>query len=237
MDWLAFVGSILGGLIGGLFTFIGVKLTLRYEREKENKEALKKANEEKPRLEVIKYLNFDLTKNKKSSSSDCNVLLLAIKDFINDNGRARFFYNNEALEINNLVYVEYEFKNTGLTEIEDICISSNLPRYLSAINLEEREFYIKENILNYQAWSNKRYIKPGQSIKIKVFYIKEQIVKGSISYTLTIWLRDINGRYWQQNLGSPYNEVEKPIYSSRSQLFKQTNIDTAIECFKNPYLW
>ena len=29
MDWLAFAGSILGGLIGGLFTFIGVRLTIK----------------------------------------------------------------------------------------------------------------------------------------------------------------------------------------------------------------
>ncbi len=35
MDWLAFAGNILGGLIGGLFTYIGVRLTLNYEKEKE----------------------------------------------------------------------------------------------------------------------------------------------------------------------------------------------------------
>lgn len=46
MDWLAFAGSILGGLIGGLFTYFGVRLTLKYEREKEKKELLIKADAE-----------------------------------------------------------------------------------------------------------------------------------------------------------------------------------------------
>ena len=93
MEWLAFAGSVLGGLIGGLFTFFGVKLTLKHEKEKEEKEALIKAEENKPRLEVIKYSDFNATANKKSVNNDCNVLLLNIEKFEDDNGRARFFYN------------------------------------------------------------------------------------------------------------------------------------------------
>ena len=65
MDWLAFFGSILGGLIGGLCTFLGVRLTLKHEREKEFKEIQRKAVEDKPRLEVIKYLDFEATKSSK----------------------------------------------------------------------------------------------------------------------------------------------------------------------------
>ena len=29
MDWLGFAGSIVGGIIGGLFTFLGVKVTIK----------------------------------------------------------------------------------------------------------------------------------------------------------------------------------------------------------------
>ncbi|CRH46507.1 Uncharacterised protein [Chlamydia trachomatis] len=49
VDWLAFAGSILGGPIAGLFTYFGVRLTLKHEREKK-KEQLLKADAEKPRL-------------------------------------------------------------------------------------------------------------------------------------------------------------------------------------------
>lgn len=237
MEWLAFAGSILGGLIGGLFTFFGVKLTLKHEKEKEEKEALIKAEENKPRLEVIKYSDFNATANKKSVNNDCNVLLLNIEKFEDDNGRARFFYNKDALDNNKLIYVEFELKNTGLTEIEDVCIASNLPKNMSAIELERKEFYVNENLLNYEVWSNKRYIKPGKSIKIRIYYIKEQIISGLISYPLTIWLHDINGRYWEQNFGSPNNDVEKSRLSSRKHFIEQTDIDTAIECFRNPCMW
>ena len=29
MDWLGFLGSIISGIIGGLFTFLGVKVTIK----------------------------------------------------------------------------------------------------------------------------------------------------------------------------------------------------------------
>lgn len=64
--------------------------------------------------------------------------MLNINNFVNDNGRARFFYDEKALKDENLIFVEYELKNTGLTEISDICITENLPRNLSLIELERK---------------------------------------------------------------------------------------------------
>lgn len=237
MEWLAFAGSILGGLISGLFTFFGVKLTLKHEKEKKQKELLIRAEENKPSLEVIKYSDFNATANTKSVNNDCNVLLLNIEKFDDDKGRALFFYNKDALNCNKLMYVEFELKNTGLTEIEDVCVTSNLPKNMAAIELERKDFYINENLLNYEVWANKRYIKPGKSIKIRIYYIKEQIISDLISYPLTIWLHDINGRYWEQNFGCPNNDVEKSRLSNRKHFMEKTDIETAIECFRKPYLW
>ena len=106
-----------------------------------------------------------------------------------------------------------------------------------AIELERKEYYINENLLNYEVWANKRYIKPGKSIKIRIYYIKEQIISSLISYPLTIWIHDINGIYWEQNFGSPNNDVEKSRLSNRKHFMEQTDIETAIECFRKPYLW
>lgn len=238
MDWLAFAGSILGGLIGGLFTYFGVRLTLKHEMEKEKKEQILKADAEKPRLEIVKFLNFEETKHNRNVNNDCNVLMLDIKKFADDNGRARFFYDEQALKDENLQFVEYELKNTGLTEIADICITGNLPRNLSLIELERKETYITENFLNYEVWSNKRYIKPGQSLKLRIYYIKDQVMVSNLGTPIiTIWLNDVNGRYWSQLLASPNNQIEISRYIKYSEFRENINIDTAIECFRNPYLW
>ncbi len=238
MDWLAFAGSILGGLIGGLFTYFGVRLTLKHEMEKEKKKQILKADAEKPRLEIVKFLNFEETKHNRNVNNDCNVLMLDIKKFADDNGRARFFYDEQALKDENLQFVEYELKNTGLTEIADICITGNLPRNLSLIELERKETYITENFLNYEVWSNKRYIKPGQSLKLRIYYIKDQVMVSNLGTPIiTIWLNDVNGRYWSQLLASPNNQIEISRYRKYSEFRENINIDTAIECFRNPYLW
>ena len=229
MDWLAFAGSILGGLIGGLFTYFGVRLTLKHEMEKEKKEQILKADAEKPRLEIVKFLNFEETKHNRNVNNDCNVLMLDIKKFADDNGRARFFYDEQALKDENLQFVEYELKNTGLTEIADICITGNLPRNLSLIELERKETYITENFLNYEVWSNKRYIKPGQSLKLRIYYIKDQVMVSNLGTPIiTIWLNDVNGRYWSQLLASPNNQIEISRYRKYSEFRENINIDTAI---------
>ena len=238
MDWLAFAGSILGGLIGGLFTYFGVRLTLKHEMEKEKKEQILKADAEKPRLEIVKFLNFEETKHNINVNNDCNVLMLDIKKFADDNGRARFFYDEQALKDENLQFVEYELKNTGLTEIADICITGNLLRNLSLIELERKETYITENFLNYEVWSNKRYIKPGQSLKLRIYYIKDQVMVSNLGTPIiTIWLNDVNGRYWSQLLASPNNQIEISRYRKYSEFRENINIETAIEFFRNPYLW
>ena len=237
MDWLAFLGSIIGGLIGGLFTFFGVKLTIKHEKEKDIKEERQKINDTKPRLEIIKYLDFEQTKNSKEICDDCNVLALHIDKF-EISSQARFYYNNDALDDKNLIFVEYELKNTGLTEIEDICITSNLPKNMSLVYLKTRDFYINENLLNYDVWANKRYIKPGQSINIRVYFINEHIIYSNLGNPiLTVWLKDVNGRFWSQALDCPNNEIYNSINFKYIDFKNNIDIDTAIQCFRDPFLW
>ena len=237
MDWLAFAGSILGGLIGGLCTFAGVKLTIKHEKEKERREALEKANETKPRLEIVGFRDFSDTENDESYDPDCNVLALHIDGF-RDEGRARFFYDESAMEYKNLYFVEYELKNTGLTEISQICITSNLPKNMSVMELEKRGFYLKENLLNYDSWATKRYVKPGETMKLRAYFIKEKIIYSNHGNPIfTIWLHDVNGRVWYQTLNAPMVEIGLPISGTRKQFYETIDVTPAIECFRDPRQW
>ena len=60
------LASILGGLVGGLFTFLGVLITIAYERSKDTKEEMRRLKEKeeeqvkaRPRLEIQEYSFFD----------------------------------------------------------------------------------------------------------------------------------------------------------------------------------
>ena len=238
MDWLAFAGSVIGGLIGGLFTFFGVKLTIRHDEEKRRQEKIEKANKEKPRLEIISYKGFKDTAKIETINNDCNVLALGILDFKEIDGRACFFYNQDALDNKNLVFVEYQFVNDGLTEIDDICITSNLPRSMSLIMYERKETYINEHFLNYDVWCNKRNIKPKDTFCLRVYYVKDQIPTTILRIPeLIVWLRDVNGFVWEQILNAPTNEIETSKMSAGSKLRESRDIEKAIECFKKPIMW
>ncbi len=238
MNWLGFAGSVLGGLIGGLFTFIGVRMTIKHDDKKKQRERLEKANSEKPRLEIAQYHDFKETIKLKSENPDWNALVLRIVKFEEKDGRACFHYENSALDLNNLEFVEYELVNTGLTEIEDMCITCNLPKNVSVFELEKREFYLNNHLLNYEAWTNKRHIKPQQTIKLRVYYVKNQIVLSNIgSSVLTIWLRDVNGYYWSQSFSAPGQDLEISRMGSGKQLANCRDINTAIQCFRGKLPW
>ena len=238
MEWLGFAGSVLGGFIGGLFTYFGVKLTLRHDDEKKERERLEKINLEKPRLEIIKYRDFKETSKLKSQNSDWNILVLGIRNFEDKEGRAFFYYDEAALDSKNLEFVEYELVNAGITEIEDMCATCNLPKNVSIFELENREMHINNHFLSYEAWANRRYIKPKQTIKLRIYYIKGQTIISNIgSAVLTLWLRDTNGYLWSQSLFAPAEELEISKMGSRDDFKESRDIETAIKCFKGELPW
>ena len=235
MDWLAFAGSILGGLIGGLFTFFGVRLTIKHEDKKKKQELLEKAKIEKPRLEIISFKDFKATSKITNTNSDCNVLALGILDFKDIDGRAHIFYDENANDKKKLTFVEYEFVNSGLTEIKEICVTGNNMRFMSVVEYERKESFISNHLLNNDVWSNKRYIKPKDKFKLRVYYVnnKAQIAMPK----LTIWLEDVKGFLWSQILNTPNNEIEISTLNSLENLRNALDVRPALDCFRHPELW
>ena len=236
MDWLNFLGSILSGIIGGLFTFLGVKVTIDNDNKKRKKEEINKAIEKRPRFEIIDYKGFEVEKDKVENCFE--ITLLDIKDFYCDGGRACFNYDEKANNDKNYNCIEYQLKNTGMTEIVELCATSNLPKNMSVFAYEKKNFYIKNKMINYDVWADKKYIKPGQIITIRVHYLNDQVIYSNLGNpTITLWLTDINGRIWSQSFGCPDNEVGVPILNNINNFREQTSIETAIKCFKDPMLW
>ena len=238
MDWTSIISGLIGAVVGGLISLVGTLLTLRNKNSKEKRDKLERMNREKPRLEILSYRDFESTKNDVTLNNDFNVFAVGILGFSEKDGRAHFTYDKKAFNSNELVFVEYTLENTGLTEIMDICVSSNLPRTMSVFEYERKDFYLKEHLLNYDAWSNKRYIKPKGTINLRVYYINNQIPSSLLGgQELIVWLRDINGNTWVQTLNAPSNEIEISKLSSDLELRESTDIKKAIDCFRNPMLW
>ena len=234
MDWLGFAGSIVGGIIGGLFTFLGVKVTIKHDDDKKKRVEQKKILEEKPRLEVIEFKEVGKHRNTKS---DMDVICLAIKGFNKSDRRLEFTYDERALDKNNLVSCEYVLRNTGITEIDSVCLISNLPKNMSVIELRNAEFLVNGRFLNYEAWSDKRFIKSGEQIKLRVYFIEDQVITGLLSAPLGMYIQDVNGRYWHQPLFVPTKETDNSTLSSRKEMKSFADVESALKCFEGKEYW
>ena len=104
MDWLGFAGSILGGIIGGLFTYLGVKLTINHDNKKKQQEELKKAIDERPRLEVV---DFKEVGKHRSLKSDFDVICLNIQSVNKAANRLEFNYDETVSDIVNALKGSY----------------------------------------------------------------------------------------------------------------------------------
>ncbi len=231
------ITSILGGLIAGLFTFLGVKMTIKYENEKKKDEEYKNILENKPRLEISEFKAFE-DFFQENDNNTFGIAFLSIKNFSNSVGRAYFTYDKLASDSKNYIYVEYKLKNTGYTEIMNFCITTNLPKNTSIFNFQQKEFFINNNMLNYDVWGDVKYIKTGQEITIRVYYIKDKVVGSNLGNpSLTIWLIDVNNNWWEQKLDAPYNTIDTSYKSSQKNFKNCSDVRVAIECFNNPILW
>ena len=237
------IASILGGLVSGLFTFIGVFLTICYQRKKDKKEDKRiKENLEKeefkdrPRLEIVDF--YHESTFKEEENVDVGMLVCCIRKFKNIE-RAMFFYDEEITQKEKWVYAEYVLKNTGNTEINEICFSTNLPKNTSMFNTTTNENVLcyNNNFLNYKVFLNKN-VKPGQIIKIRVYFVSDKIVYSSFGNPLiSIWLSDVNKNIWIQDLDAPNNKLYNSRRTTKQNFYAYTSEDKAIECFIDPMKW
>lgn len=239
----AIIASVLGGLVSGLFTFLGVWLTIRHENKKALQEELKRQKEKeeqlfenRPRLEIMGYKK--LSKYSTTKKVDISLLLCGIKDYKNE-GRAMFYYDPEVIESENWVSVEYTLRNIGHTEISHIYFSTNLPKNTSIFGVEncENEMCYEKNFLNYSVILDKS-VKPKESFKLKICYVDKKIIVSNMgNATITIWMVDEKNNWWSQPLFAPENKIYNSIRSSHKEWKDYTDESKAIECFENPMLW
>ena len=235
------IASVLGGLVGGLFTFIGVLMTIRYENKKARAEEVRRQKEKeeqlfenRPRLDIIGYNG--VSKYVDDKQADLSVLFCFIKDYKRG---GRFYYDSNALNPEKWVSVESTLKNVGHTEINHMYVSTDLPKITAVFGVENGEYktYCTNNVLNYSVILDKP-IRPMESIKFRVCYLSEEIVVSNRGRaTMTIWMVDEKKNWWAQPLFAPDRKIYDSAKASHKEWRNYTDEQQAIKCFEDPMLW
>lgn len=233
MDWLGFLGSVIGGAVGGLFTLIGVKETIKHNEKTKEKERLQKEFENRPNL-VLK----DCKMHNKLESNGANMQAVhaPIRCQLN-NKNFDIIYSKDILDDKKLCQLTFEFVNEGRTTINSISLANNLLKDTSLLPLSNRKMFYDARYYNVVVEKDYINVKPGDKFVINICYLKTAIISGMISAPVSLYITDINNNMWEQPLFISSGEVgssSRTIFEKFKAYTDQKKID---ECFINPMLW
>lgn len=184
-DWLGFFGGFFGGTFGGVATFLGVFLTLKYQRN---------SDYEKNRLSVIPILEYKISYDKNDFDNSNGQLAGEVINNINI-GQASF-QDEESL----MWYFNLKIDNVGMGHAQ-----------VSNINMsigDNCEPIIKEELFGYSY----KLVKIGQETSFKFFIFAPKSLNvddHTNGYSIRIIIQ------YQDLLGNKYNQqVRASIASS-----------------------
>ena len=95
------LGDVLSVLIIGFFTYLGVRATLKFEKQKYQRELKKERFNNKPEFRISK------AEFKSDEETDIAAIRTIFKHHFDENDRLVIDYNPELLDKNNLIYFDY----------------------------------------------------------------------------------------------------------------------------------
>lgn len=205
------LSSIIGGLLGGLFTFLGIKLTLNNEKKFKDEEKRLKIIDEN--LQIVKNRPIlDLTTQKTNVEMECNVFLLPIENYklINFTDIEYVFTTDYK---NNDIWYEYSLflKNIGNKKITRAFITTDNDEILLYGESDIYNWNLLKHYYNHRVLFQGD-LKKNSICKISVHYPKTNNHLKDICFN--IYFEDENGNFWKQFIGNHY--VDTTLYAGIS---------------------
>ncbi|MFA6860706.1 MAG: hypothetical protein WCR30_04920 [Clostridia bacterium] len=192
-QWITIVSAILGGLVGGLFTYIGVKTTLidgwrkeSVEREKLRKENILKIISNRPELEVVKVETI------QSINTEVDFVPI-IKYIVTEQDFRSVFKKNIISNLRERINIK--ISNIGKTNIDEIVLNiQDVKNTILLDNVYSRENDIKKGYVNFT-----KIINTGLKTE-KSTYLIINFYGQCVNNVFYLLFKDINGFYWKQEI-------------------------------------
>jgi hypothetical protein len=216
------ISTVVGAIIGGGFSLLGVFLTIRHQENKTKGIKQEKLFDERPKLEIVDLVEYE---DNKPSEDDLNgALIETLAAFVkedlkySDNNQGhRFIYPD--IKRKNFESYKYTLRNYGKTNIYRITLTANVFPNISVVDAKHDmfDYYVTNGFINLFI-NGLKQIKVDEQFSIIIHYPNKSSVIGSNfgayygNPHIRLVIEDENHRCWTQLLHVPINHISTSDY-------------------------
>lgn len=227
----AIVASLITLALTTLIQIIFRKSDRKYSEKIDNKKEKRREFENKAELFIDNNIEDDGTiPHINLFMTDFNVKVSKNKDEVN------FYYSKDVLNKEKYKHMIFYLRNVGNADINqlDICVTSQ--RNVMICDIEILNTIVNNNFVNYNYCFDRKIMK-GKAIMIDITYLEDSRICNVFSSELALLYRDSYNNLYEQPFFIQQKNLYEPSKISNRDYRIYTTIDTAIDCFKNPWLW
>ena len=227
----AIVASLITFVLSTLIQVIFRRSDRKYNEKQENKRNRRKEFENKAEF---------IIDNNMEDDGTIPYIHLFMTDFnakvINNKTDVEFHYSKDVLNKKKYSHLKFYLKNIGNADINQLDICATAQKNTMLCQVDDIKFFIENKLVNYSYLFDRKIMKE-KAVMIDIAYLPDSKICNTFSSELVLIFRDSYGNLYEQ----PFFLQQKNLYEPRSITHKEYNIytktDTAIECFKNPWMW
>ena len=226
----AIIASLISIAVSTIISILMKKSDRRYDEKRERIKERKQEFLNKAELHI---------EDKKWDSKEKPDICLFMTDFkasVTKEKDVEFHYSKDVLKKDKYKHLKFYIKNIGNADINqlDICVTNQKNTMLCEID------YIK-NIVDSKfvcySYCYDRKILKNDVILIDIAYLEDSKICNTFSSELVLLFRDSYGNLYEQPFFIQQRNLYEPYKISNEGYRTYTLPDTAIECFKNPWMW
>lgn len=227
----AIVASLITLFLSTLIQVIFRRSDRKYNEKQENKKNRRKEFDNKAELIIDNNMEDDGTiPHIHLFMTDFNAKVVKSKTDV------EFHYSKDVLNKKKYSHIKFYLKNIGNADINQLDICATAQKNTMLCQIDEIKFLFENKLVNYSYLFDRKIMKE-KAIMIDIAYLPDSKICNTFSSELALIFRDSYGNLYEQ----PFFLQQENIYEPRSITHKEYNIytktDTAIECFKNPWMW
>lgn len=225
----AIVASLITLAITTLIQIIFRISDRKYSEKQENKKESKSQFMNKAELHI------EDNDNIEKDVPDISLFITDFKASV-EQDEVLFEYRDNVLDKKKYKHMKFYLKNIGNADINqlDICVTAQKNTMLC--HIDSIETFVKHKFVNYSYCYDRKILKD-DVILIDIAYLEESRICNIFSAELALLFRDSYGNLYEQPFFIQQRNLYEPYKIKYSDFKIYTQPDTAIECFKNPWMW